>query len=222
MPGDSFLQSQALPHTLHAVCMPHTHRHSWPHRIPSKGRNPNHRRLSRGCGQLQSFTTGLDSQDLGHGEKGVFSVLSEGTAAFQAQILPNPTSPPQGHTSRWFWQCHLLAHMERQAWEGAHGPALQPGKLRPRWGACFSSLPPLTHKVSISQTRSLLVSTLTPMARPWWWFSSVLPSLAGVIVGAGRERVSARLAPEKITILGYVRRWMRWSAFTGECAKAAY
>lgn len=101
-PGDSFLQSQAPPHTLHAVCMPHTHRHSWPHRIPSKGRKPNHRRLSRGCGQLQSFTTGLDSQDLGHGEKGVFSILSEGTAAFQAQILPNPTSSPQGHTLRRF------------------------------------------------------------------------------------------------------------------------
>lgn len=46
-----------------------------------------------------SFMTGLDSQDLGHGEKGV-SISSSvcRDSCLTAQILPNPTSFTQGHT----------------------------------------------------------------------------------------------------------------------------
>lgn len=108
------------------------------------------------------FTTG---PDLGHGEKGRSSLVSEGTVASRPRSCPAPFPPPPK-------RLHLgtvltVSSSGTRGWdalEGAHGPALQPGKLRPRWGGCFSSLPPLTHEVLISLTQSLLVSLLTPTA----------------------------------------------------------
>lgn len=90
MSGDPFLQRQAPPHTLHVVYMPHIHRPSWHHRICL--REGNHT-TGGSEGDVGSFSLSRQAQDPGHGEKGVFLILSEGTAATRPRSCPIPLPP---------------------------------------------------------------------------------------------------------------------------------
>lgn len=140
--------------------MPHTRRPSWHHRLLSAGRKPNHRR-PWGC--VGSFSL--------YDRPGIWVMERRDSlhSCLKGQRPPGP-DPAQPHfppTRLHLGTVLTVSSSGTRGWdalEGAHGPALQPGKLRPRWGGCFSSLPPLTHEVLISLTQSLLVSSLTPTA----------------------------------------------------------
>lgn len=82
-----------------------------------------------------SLMTGLDSRDLGHGEKGDFPVLSEVTAAGSCPIHFLP--PKEGLATSDFFD-RVFTTPEWEAWAGNGGPDRLCG---------FSSLHPLSHNI---------------------------------------------------------------------------